>query len=239
MAGKLFARPIGAPHSQNPQTPDRAMDTAIAAMVNPYAGLHPITASPAEMEAVRRATQAALRETPYFVERYGERAQLFGGSDGGWLVTLCGCDGDYVERQVLWLGRVLSSRGVPRWLLQRYLRLLHDELAAAVPESAARCTALQQAAAVLAAQQRRYVSEPDAHALARGFELRADAGWAARLPGMGHILVGAVADEAGGIPGALASVVRWATDPARFPDGWISAVHATVAEARGRVRHAG
>ena len=215
------------------------MNTVIAAEVNPYAGLHPVTASPAEMQAVRRATEAALRETPYYTERYGERAGLFGGSDGGWLVTLCDGDTDYIERQVLWLGRVLSARGVPRILLQRYLRLLHDDLAATVPGAAARCTALLHAAAVLAAQQRRYIADADALALARGFERHAEEATLARLPGMGRILVGAVADEAGGIPGATAGVVQWATDPRRFPDGWIAAVKATVAEARGRVRRVG
>jgi hypothetical protein len=214
------------------------MDQTIAATVNPYAGLHPVTASPAEMEAVRRATEAAIRETPYYMERYGERAALFGGSDGAWLVTLCDGDTDYVERQVLWLGRVLSARGVPCILLQRYLRLLHDELAA-VPGVGARCTALLHAGAVLAAQQRRYIPDLDAQALARSFELHADEATLARLPGMGRILVGAVADEAGGIPGATASVVQWATDPDRFPERWISVVRATVAEAHGRVRRAG
>lgn len=215
------------------------MSTVIAADVNPYAGLHPVTASPAEMEAVRRATEAALRETPYYTERYGDRAALFGGSDGGWLVTLCDGDTDYIERQVLWLGRVLSARGVPCILLQRYLRLLHDQLVAAVPESGARCTALLHAAAVLTAQQRRYIPDLDAQALARGFELRADEATLAQLPGMGRILVGAVADEAGGISGATASVAEWAADPRRFPDRWIATVKATIAEARGRVRRAG
>ena len=213
------------------------MDTTFAAAVNPYAGLHPVTASPAELQAVRRATDAALRETPYYLERYGERGRLFGGSDGAWLVTLCGGDTEYVERQVLWLGRVLSSRGVPRWLLQRYLRLLHDEVAS-VADTGARCTALLHAAGMLAAQQRRHIGDADAHALATAFELRADAAWLARLPGMGRILVGAVADEAAGIPGAAASVVQWAADPARFPDSWITAVQATVQDARGRVRRA-
>jgi hypothetical protein len=215
------------------------MNTVIAAEVNPYAGLHPVTASPAEMEAVRRATGAAIRETPYYVERYGERAALFGGSDGGWLVTLCDGDSEYIERQVLWLGRVLSARGVPRILLQRYLRLLRDELAATEPQAGARCTALLHAGAVLAAQQRRYIPDPDALALADGFDLRADEATLARLPGMGRILIGAVADEAGGIAGAMASVAEWATDPGRFPDRWITAVNATVAEARGRVRRTG
>ncbi len=215
------------------------MDTIIAANINPSAGLHPVTASPVELEAVRRATEAALREAPYYTERFGERSRLFGGSDGGWLVTLCGGDAEYVERQVLWLGRVLSSRGVPRWLLQRYLQILHDELASSVPDAGPRCAALLHAASLLHDLQRRQIAESDARALAEAFELRTDAAWLARLPGMGRILVGAVADEAGGISGAVRSMTEWAADSARFPERWIAAVHATVAEARARVRRGG
>jgi len=212
------------------------MDTSIAAVVNPFAGLHPVTASPDELRAVQRATEAALRETPYYLERFGERGRLFGGSDGGWLVTLCGGDAEYVERQVLWLSRVLSSRGIPRWLLQRYLQILHDELAGSVPDAGPRCAALLQAASLLHDMQRRHIPEPDARALASVFDLRADAAWRARLPGMGRILVGAVVDEADGIASAVVSVVQWAADPARFPPQWVAAVQATVTEARGRVR---
>lgn len=212
------------------------MDTAIAATVNPHAGFHPVTALSAELEAVRRATETALSEAPYYLERFGERGRLFGGSDGAWLVTLCDGDAAYIERQVLWLGRVLSARGVPRWLLQRYLRILHDELARSVPDSGARCAALLHAGALLEATQRRHLSDADARALAGTFELRADAAWAARLPGIGRILVAAVVDEAGGVPGAVSSVVDWAADPERFPDQWVNAVQATVAEARARVR---
>jgi hypothetical protein len=212
------------------------MDTAIAATVNPFAGLHAVTASPEEREAVRRATETALGEAPYYLERFGERGRLFGGSDGGWLVTVCAGDLPYIERQVLWLGRVLSPRGVPRYLLQRYLRILHDEVARSIPDSGARCAALLHAGALLDALQRRHLPEAEARALAVTFELRADAGSVARLPGMGRILVAAVVDEAGGIGGAVASVVDWAADPARFPAPWVNAVQATVSEARGRVR---
>lgn len=212
--------------------------TTDAAAVNPYAGFHPVTASAQELNAVRRATEAALRETPYYLERWGERGRLFGGSDGGWLVTLCDGDTPYIERQVTWLGRVLAARGMPRWLLQRYLRILHDELARSLPGPDARCAALLHAGALLDAMQRRHIAEADAHALAGTFELRADAGWTARLPGMGRILVAAVGDEAGGIPSAVASVVEWAADPLRFPPRWVSAVETTVAEARRRVRPA-
>jgi hypothetical protein len=215
------------------------MSTTVAAVINPFAGVHPVTASPALLRAVRHATEASLREAPYYLERYGDRGRLFGGSDGAWLVTLCQDDPEYVERQVLWLGRVLAARGMPRWLLQRHLEILHDEVARAVPDEPHLCRVLQGAAALLRDEQRRHLSEADARALAAAFDAQADPAWVARLPGMGRILASAVADEAAGIANATGSVEPWATDPARFPPRWIVAVRATLADARRIVRRDG
>jgi hypothetical protein len=212
------------------------VNTTIAAAINPHAGVHPVTASPAELEAVHRATEASLREAPYYLERYGERGRLFGGSDGGWLVTLCAGDADFVERQVLWLGRVLAARGMPRWLLQRHLELLHDELIRSIPDHGGRYRALLDAAALLRHAQRRHLADADARALAAAFDAEADPAWVARLPNMGRILVAAVADEAAEVANAVSSVQEWAADSARFPERWTAAVHATLANARRSVR---
>lgn len=212
------------------------METTIAALINPFAGVHPVTALPAELEAVRRATEASLREAPYYLERYGERGRLFGGSDGAWLVTLCRGDADFVEREVLWLGRVLAARGMPRWLLQRHLEQLHDELIYIIPDHGGRYRALLEACSLLRDQQRRHLSEADAHALAAAFDADADPAWVARLPSMGRILAAAAADEAAGIANAVESVEAWATDPDRFPERWVAAVRATLASARRSVR---
>jgi hypothetical protein len=212
------------------------METTIAAAINPFAGVHPVTALPVELDAVRRATEASLREAPYYLERYGERGRLFGGSDGAWLVTLCRGDTDFVQRQVLWLGRVLAARGMPRWLLQRHLEQLHDELIYLIPDHGGRYRALLEACALLRDQQREHLSEADARALAAAFDAEADPAWVARLSNMGRILVAAVADEAAEIANAVESVEPWATDPARFPPRWVAAVHATLATARRTVR---
>lgn len=212
------------------------METTAAAAINPFAGVHPVTASAAELEAVRRTTEASLREAPYYLERYGERGRLFGGSDGAWLVTVARGDADFVEKQVLWLGRVLAARGMPRWLLQRYLETLHDELIYRNPGHGGRYRALVDVCALLRDQQRRHLPETDARALAAAFEVDTDPAWAARLPNMGRILAGAVADEAAGLANAVESVEPWATDSARFPDRWITAVRAALANGRRTVR---
>jgi hypothetical protein len=214
-------------------TAHHIMNTPIAQAVNPFAGWHPIASTPEEMEAAHRATERSLREHPYYLARFGERGRLFGGSDGGWLVSLCRGEPEFVERQVLWLGHVLASRGMPRRLLQRHLEILHDELLRTLPPNG--YPALLGAAERLRAAQEPHLPEADARALAAGFDAAADPEWVARLPDMGRILAAAVADEAAGIAGAATSVEEWAADGRRFPERWVGAVGRTLASARETV----
>lgn len=207
------------------------MTPTYADTVNPLAGLHVVTSNPDEIEASRRAAEASLREYPYYRERFGERAGMFGASDGAWLATLCQGDRDYVRRQVLWLGTVLSARGVPRWLLEQHLEFLHRELLG-LTSNADRCQPLLQAALFLRALRREQISERDFAALSAEFDERAGPAWAARFPGMGSILVSAAADEAAGIARAVESIAGWAEDPSLFPEPWIAAVRRTFADAR-------
>jgi hypothetical protein len=213
------------------------MSTTFAYAVNPLAGLHVVTSDPEEIEAARRAAEASLREFPYYRERFGERARMFGASDGAWLVTLCRGEPAYVRRQVLWLGEVLSARGVPRWLLERHLEFLHRELLR-LTSSVDRCQPLLDAALLLRSERRQHLAERDFTALAAEFEARADAAWMRRLSGMGAILVGAVADEAAGIGRAAESVAEWAADASIFPEPWVAAVRTTLADARSLARPA-
>ena len=211
------------------------MDTLPANAVNPHAGTHPITADAAELEAAHAAADRALEEFPYYLERYGERARLFGASDGAWLATLRDREADEIGREVLWLGSVLASRGMPRWLLERHLQVLHEELVKRVPERSAFYAVLLNGATILRERRLTYLSEHDLRELDAAFAARAGSP-AERLPGMGAILVAAVADEAGGLPGVVERVTEWAADRSRFPGAWCEAVEATVAAASARVR---
>lgn len=214
------------------------MTTVLAHSINPFAGWHAISPDPRDIEAARRAVHASLAEFPYYRERFGERAGLFGASDGAWLATLCQGEPEYVRKQVLWLGTVLSSRGIPRLLLERHLELLHRELLRDTGGDD-RCRPLLGAAHLLRTLRQEQISQADADALAAAFEARADPDWLRRLPRMGAILVAAVSDEAAGIARAAASVQEWAADSARFPPTWTAAVQQTVADARARTRSGG
>lgn len=211
------------------------MTPTYAHTINPLAGLHVVTSNPDEVEAARRAAETSLREQPYYRQRFGDRARMFGASDGAWLATLCRGERDYVRRQVLWLGTLLSARGVPRWLLECHLAVLHRELLGLTADED-RCQPLLDAALFLRGLRGEQIAEHDFVALAAEFGQRAGAEWAARLPGMGAILVSAAADEAAGIGRAVESVAEWAADPAIFPEPWIAAVRHTLAEARSQVR---
>jgi hypothetical protein len=203
--------------------------------VNPLAGLHAVTSDADEIEAARRAAETSLREFPYYQARFGERARMFGASDGAWLVTLCQGEREYVRRQVLWLGSVLAARGVPGWLLERHLEFLHRALLR-LTSNADRCRPLLEASIFLRVLRHEQIGEREFATLAAAFDARADPDWVRRLPGMGAILVSAVADEAAGVARAVTSVEEWAADPSFFPESWISAVRQTIGEARAHLR---
>ena len=55
-----------------------------------------------------------------------------------------------------------------------------------------------------------------------------------RVPGAGALLVLAVADEQAGVSNAVTSLEARMSEPARFPERWIAAVHVTIARARAQ-----
>ncbi|HSN88968.1 MAG TPA: hypothetical protein VL025_19545, partial [Thermoanaerobaculia bacterium] len=126
--------------------------------------------------------------------------------------------------------------GMPRWLLERHLQVLHAELVRACSEDASCYALLLQTAELLRRKRVEQISEAVMEELAARFAREADAAWVRRIPEMGHLLVAAVADEADGITNAVRSLEPWARDPSRFPEVWRSAVQSTIAEARQRVR---
>jgi len=212
------------------------LESSQASAINRAAGSHPITEDPRELEAARRAAERSVREYPYYQARYGESAMRFGHSDGAWIALLAHDIQRGVDDQVRWLGTVLACRGMPRLLLERHLEILHEELAAAVPEARPRYEKLQRAAEMLRALRHSVLSDDAMHALAAEFDASVGDEWSAPIPRLGEIVVAAAIDERLGIPGAVESVERWISLPERFPSTWIEAVHRTLDETRERMR---
>jgi hypothetical protein len=212
-------------------TADHATQPATA--LNAAAGEHTVTADPAELAAAQRAIHRSWAEFPYYGRRYGARGRQFSASDSGWLVTLCDLPPAGAARQALWLGTVLSARGMPRWLLEHHLGLLADELARVRPElETTRYARLRGCADALRERRVARLGDRELAALEQAFDARVAPEERRVLRRMGGVLAAAVADERDGVELAVTSVVSWATDSARFSDRWVGAVHETVAEAR-------
>lgn len=218
------------------QGAESAAPYAAAAAVNAEAGAHPVTTDPMELAAAERAVRRSWQRFPYYAWRYGARGRRFSASDSGWLVTLCDHEAGAARAQARWLASVLSSRGMPQWMLESHLELLREELLRARPSGAPRYGTLAGCAAALREERRAHVSDALLDELDAAFAADAPEPWPRRLPRMGAILGAAVADERGGIARAVPSVESWTCDPARFPRRWIAAARGTIAAARACAR---
>jgi hypothetical protein len=212
--------------------PPPARPLASASSLNPSAGHHLVTGDPRELAAAERAGERSWTAWTYYGRRYGDRGRQFTRSDSAWIATLPGSPASVVERQVRWLGTLLAARGMPRLLLEDHLRILHDELVAAVPERTREYASLLQAADALRAEREATMPDAQLRNLERGFrellgtstddDLRA-----------GALIAAAVADERAGAPRAVTSLIEWLADPARFAAEWLAAVDQTLRRARG------
>ncbi len=192
-----------------------------------------MTNDPREIRAALRAGVRSWERFPYYEWRYGRRGRRFTRSDSAWLVTLARLSQPVVDRQIEWLGQVLAARGMPRWLLEQHLDVLHEELVSAVPEDRDGYWPLLAAAQHLRQQRTTVFNEQVWDDLEGAFDAAVGEEWARRLPGSGGLLVAAVADEVVGVQNAVASLEGWMTEPSRFPASWAAAVHQTLVEARG------
>jgi len=203
----------------------------VARLINPEAGSHVVSLDPAERSAAVAATARSWQEFPYYPQRYGSRGWKFSLSDSGWLQTLPDLTEGEAREQARWLASVLSARGMPSYLLERHLEVLHEELAARAAQSASRYARLLVCRDELRTTRRRWLADADMHAVAESFESETRE-LPERVANFGLVLATAVADERNGLAGAVDAVVGWGTDEARFSAPWRAAVRAAIAAAR-------
>lgn len=205
----------------------RGAGRRLSSAINSDAGNHPMPETLRELQAALFAGERSWAESPYYFARYGERGRRFTRSDSGWLVTVGREDFAVAQRQVGWLSRVLSSRGMPSILLERHLQLLHEELAKALPGNS--YPSLEAAAAQLANERLSFV--PAFDGLVEEATQRLGGG---PLPARecATLLVGAAADEKRGIAEAAPSLTVWLCDPSRATREFAAAADATLRAAR-------
>jgi hypothetical protein len=194
------------------------------------AGHHVVTADPRELAACERAGDRSWSAWIYYARRYGERGRQFTRSDSAWIATLAGHPVSMVESQIRWLGALLAARGMPRLLLEEHLRILQEELLAAVPERATEYRVLQQAADSLRSEREATLPVRALSDLETRFRDRLEDAGQDELRA-GALIAAAVADEQAGVPRAVESLVEWLADPARFSDPWLAAVEQTLRDA--------
>jgi hypothetical protein len=190
--------------------------------LNPSAGEVPIPGDAREVEAALKAGRISWHIFPYLAWRYGARGELFTRSDSAWLVTLTAAPLDRIRQQIGWLGSVLSNRGMPRWLLERHLDVLFRQLVRAVPANKEGYEKLAVIAGELARERQVCIPDEPFESLADGVAAQVGFASSPLLRGAGKLLVASVADEKAGIKNAVARLVGWLTEAARFEPQAIS-----------------
>lgn len=196
--------------------------------LNPAAGTHRITTDPLELEAALRAGERSLQRFPYYRLRFGDRGVAFTRSDSAWLVTLCHTGSDLALSQLLWLGGLLSVRGMPRWLLEDHIEVLNQELRQVCGGAASRYGTLLELSSILREMRTRHMPDHRISEVDRRFRTEVGPELAVMMPSAGALLAAAAADTADGMVAALPSVSDWLADPDRFPPSWIAAVQMTL-----------
>lgn len=204
--------------------------------LNREAGGHPITTDVNELRAALRAAEATWEEFPYYAWRYGEHGRRFSWSDSAWLVTLGGQAEAQVWKHLSWLGVLLAGRGMPRLMLERHLRVLHQELVHAKPTHRGLYDVLGHAAERMTGERRRVLDDQELRMFGEDFDARVGPEWSQRLRGAGELLAAAVADECWGLAQAVPSLTSWMCEPSRFPAPWLHAAEETLRRARSLCR---
>jgi hypothetical protein len=199
-----------------------------ASALNPEAGDHSVPQDKAILQAALRAGRRCRNEFSYYERRYGERGLRFTDSDAAWLAALADQPVSVVADQVLWLSRVLSSRGMPFLLMERQLELLIEELTAL--ENGFPTESLQEVISNLRHQRYLIVSQARfdelCSLLSQQISPQMD------FSDLPIILAAAHIDACSGMPECMSSLVSWLGEGAILTKIHIEAVQRVLLTAR-------
>ncbi len=199
-----------------------------ATTLNPEAGDHPVPQNRAVLDAALEAGQQCRDEFSYYEKRYGTRGEKFTKSDVAWLAALPGQPVEVVANQVLWLGRVLSSRGMPFLLLERQVQLLVEKVQQV--EDGVPVDTLQVVVADMYAQRCRSISQKDFDALCQKLSESISPATVAHFPDLPQILVGSQIDLVAGMPECRVLLLSWLKDTGIVTQDELSRVIALLDE---------
>ena len=193
--------------------------TAIA--LNPEAGDHSVPQNPAILQAAIRGGRRCHGEFSYYEKRYGERGRRFSDSDAAWLALLTELPEEVVNDQVLWLGRILSSRGMPFLLMERQLELLLEELATI---EAVQADVLQTVVADLRRQRCDLLSQNRFDELCVAVSKIISETLLVDFPDLPYVFVAAYIDTLAGMPECMVSLASWLKDSSLMTEEEILAI---------------
>lgn len=180
--------------------------------LNPEAGDHPVPQNREILQAAVKAGQRCHKEFSYYEKRYGERGRRFTESDVAWLAALSDQPAEIISHQVLWLGRLLSSRGMPLMLLERQLELLVEELTD-VP-AAVSTEALRMSVADMRLKRCAVISPECYDEACRELTAAILSTTLVNFPDLPTLLVASLVDARAGMPECKALLLTWLADTA-------------------------
>ncbi len=207
-----------------PFTPDSLGFTASS--LNPEAGEHPVSQNSAVMAAALRAGQQCREEFSYYEKRYGERGRRFTASDVAWLAALADYSADVALSQVQWLGRVLSSRGMPLLLLERQVQLLVENMSKIKPPI--HTASLQSVVDVLRTERCRTISQDRFDEVCRKLDVTIFYGKIVEFSDLPALLVASQVDLMSGIPECRALIMEWLAETELLSSKELCQVHAIL-----------
>ena len=205
-----------------PYDPD-ALQHRITA-INPEAGRHAMPQLETEIVRALRCAQAAWKRFPYLDARYGERGRRFTHSDSCWLVTLYDLDEASVLKSLLWLRRVLASRGLPTPILENHLEVIDRDIVLENPERARRASGYRATLSHFHDESQAHLQTATRQALVARYEQQLSQCPGNTVARAADILIGAHRDTAIGIEHAWDQVFTWMTDRERFSPQWTGVV---------------